>query len=256
LEGEKIFSREDVGCARCHVPPRYTDSRLPGPDRPAAGPVAVFPGASSRITAEGFLVHDVGTLKETSGKRLGAELAGMDTPTLQGIWETGPYLHDGGAATVMDVLTTANAGDRHGKTSHLSAAEKEDLAAFLLQLDGNGKDGTAGVRRTSPAPRGRLTSLREGRWLGLRGLLLQGPVPEGLTGLRITDAKGRFIADLGAGPGPGAWRTWKGPGGSGYFLPWSQVRARGRPLEPGIYLIHIRGRCPAATLKVILASGL
>lgn len=141
LEGGKVFHREDVGCAKCHVPPLFTDSRLPGAQKPAAGPVTVFAGAESRVTAEGFLLHDVGTLKAKSGKRLGGELPGLDTPTLEGIWETAPYLHDGSAATVLDVLTTANAGDRHGKTSHLSASEIAALGDFLLQIDGTPSTG-------------------------------------------------------------------------------------------------------------------
>ena len=44
----------------------------------------------------------------------------IDTPTLRGIWDTAPYLHDGSAATLKDVLTTANPGDLHGATSTLT----------------------------------------------------------------------------------------------------------------------------------------
>ncbi len=44
------------------------------------------------------------------------------------------YLHDGSAATVMDLLTKGNPGDRHGSTSHLSKSELEDLAEYLLSL--------------------------------------------------------------------------------------------------------------------------
>jgi len=56
------------------------------------------------------------------------------TPTLIEIWRTAPYLHDGSAATIRDVLTTRNARDQHGKTSRLSASEIEDLGAYLLSL--------------------------------------------------------------------------------------------------------------------------
>jgi cytochrome c peroxidase len=45
-----------------------------------------------------------------------------DTPTLLGLYRTAPYLHHGKAATLLDVLTTCNQEDRHGKTSHLSPA--------------------------------------------------------------------------------------------------------------------------------------
>jgi cytochrome c peroxidase len=57
-----------------------------------------------------------------------------DTPSLIGIYRSAPYLHHGKAKTLMEVLTTFNKGDRHGKTSHLSAEQKEDLVAFLKSI--------------------------------------------------------------------------------------------------------------------------
>ena len=53
------------------------------------------------------LLHDVGTLRTTSGSRLGETLVGVDTPTLRGLWATAPYLHDGTAETLEDVFVTA-----------------------------------------------------------------------------------------------------------------------------------------------------
>jgi cytochrome c peroxidase len=58
----------------------------------------------------------------------------FDTPTLIELWRTAPYLHDGSAATVRDVLTTRNPHDLHGKTSDLSKQEIDDLCAYLLSL--------------------------------------------------------------------------------------------------------------------------
>ena len=57
-----------------------------------------------------------------------------DTPTLLAVYRNGPYLHDGRAKTLRDVLTTANPADKHGKTSHLTPAEIDDLLAFLKSL--------------------------------------------------------------------------------------------------------------------------
>jgi cytochrome c peroxidase len=57
-----------------------------------------------------------------------------DTPTLLGVYKTAPYLHHGKAATLRDVVTTQNAGDRHGRTSHLSAGAVDDLVEFLKAL--------------------------------------------------------------------------------------------------------------------------
>ena len=50
------------------------------------------------------------------------------------LYRTGPYLHDGRAKTLRDVLTTHNAGDKHGRTSQLRAAEVDELVAFLKSL--------------------------------------------------------------------------------------------------------------------------
>jgi len=99
--GEAIFSRPDTQCAVCHPAPLYTDLQT----------------------------HDVGTA--TPDERLGPA---YDTPTLHGLWASAPYLHDGSAATLYDVLTTANPADRHGVTSHLTEAELADLIAFMLAL--------------------------------------------------------------------------------------------------------------------------
>ncbi len=35
---------------------------------------------------------------------------------------------------MLDVLTTANPRDQHGKTSHLTPQQLDDLAAYLLSL--------------------------------------------------------------------------------------------------------------------------
>ena len=107
--GRTVFERADVGCAACHVPPRYTDSTL------AASP---------------FLTHNVGT-GDGPDERLGPA---FDTPSLRGLWDTAPYLHDGSAPTLRDVLTTRNMGDLHGRTTHLTEEEMQDLIAFLRWL--------------------------------------------------------------------------------------------------------------------------
>lgn len=114
--GEALFRSEGTGCATCHAGPRYTDS-------------AFMPGGRTPI------LHDVGTLGPGSGQRLGASLAGLDTPTLRGLWRTAPYLHDGSAATLRDVLVGRNRDDRHGRTSQLSAEQVSDLLAFLLSVE-------------------------------------------------------------------------------------------------------------------------
>jgi YVTN family beta-propeller protein len=109
LAGRAIFKK--LGCGFCHTGGDATDS------------------------AKGKL-HDVGTIKASSGKRAGQPLLGIDTPTLNGVWETAPYLHDGSAPTLRDVLTTANPDDRHAFASALSEGELNQLVSYVEQLDG------------------------------------------------------------------------------------------------------------------------
>ncbi len=70
--------------------------------------------------------YDVGTGR-TQGELL-------DTPTLVEVWRTAPYLQDGRAATIMDVLTTYNANDQHGQTADLNETQLKDLEAFILTI--------------------------------------------------------------------------------------------------------------------------
>lgn len=96
--GEKIFSK--AGCARCHPAPLFTD---------------LHP-------------YDVGTGFD---REFGIT---FDTPTLMEVWRTAPYLYDGRAATMKDVLTKYNVGDFHGITFGLSSEDLADLIEYILSL--------------------------------------------------------------------------------------------------------------------------
>ena len=99
--GAKLFHTEALGCAVCHKGEHYTDLKS----------------------------HDVGTRGQYDKPE-----DRFDTPTLIEIWRTAPYLHDGSALTVREVLTTHNAHGRHGKTSQLTEKEADELTEFLLSL--------------------------------------------------------------------------------------------------------------------------
>ena len=66
--------------------------------------------------------HDVGTIKEQSGQRLGEVLDGIDTPTLRGLWHTAPYLHDGSADSI-DQIFSNNTDRVHGLTHKFTDSE-------------------------------------------------------------------------------------------------------------------------------------
>ena len=96
--GEQLF--ESTGCISCHSGEYFTDMKK----------------------------YDLG-MGEFKDK--GVE---FDVPTLREIWRTAPYLYDGRAATIFELLTTFNNGDKHGVTSQLSAKELKDLAEYVLSL--------------------------------------------------------------------------------------------------------------------------
>lgn len=56
----------------------------------------------------------------------------FDTPSLVEIWRTAPYLNDGSAATIREVLTSHNTDDKHGVTSSLTAEQIQDLENYVL----------------------------------------------------------------------------------------------------------------------------
>ncbi len=80
--------------------------------------------------------HDVGTLK-IEAQRVSTNLivSELNTPSLAGLFATAPYLHNGKAATLSARLSDqAGLTGIHGSTTHLSAAEKDELEAYLKTL--------------------------------------------------------------------------------------------------------------------------
>jgi YVTN family beta-propeller protein len=113
LAGRTVFASQ---CASCHSGGSFTDSS------------ALVP-------------HDVGTIKPSSGSRLGGSLLGIDTPTLRDAWLTGPYLHNGSAPTIAAAIQAH-------KTLFLSPTDLANVAAFVQQIGAE----EAAVTPTPPAP--------------------------------------------------------------------------------------------------------
>lgn len=91
--GKEAFDRH--GCAKCHAPPTYTTPKT----------------------------YDVG-LHDEAGN------VAFNPPSLRGVGQAGPYLHDGRAATLEEVFT------RHGHPgpSPIPRGEVGDLVDFLRNL--------------------------------------------------------------------------------------------------------------------------
>lgn len=175
--GRVIFNDPVVGCAGCHNGPAPANQQFTNKGR--RNPF-FDPGQAADARNNPFLRHDVGTANlfdETDPMVVAvaedvyhnrpnvsdpndiimpfsrAPLRAYLTPTLVDVWLTAPYLHDGSALTLRDVVrscssavesccnsrlddctgknTGRNIDDQHGVTSHLAPEQLDDLVAFL-----------------------------------------------------------------------------------------------------------------------------
>ncbi len=125
--GEGIFVTQ--GCSSCHAGARYTDSPL---------------GSTN--------LRNVGTLRTSSGNRLGGPLSGIDTPTLLGLWNTAPYFHDGSAPTLADVFAVAGGPVLQAESGLISGGASLTGSGVWTYTDDSFK-GRAGVHFTSAGHR-------------------------------------------------------------------------------------------------------
>lgn len=148
--GERVYRAPEVGCNTCHPLPLTTVTREFNPAGvPLRFAALVTPrraasGAEADSVSAGFLQTFPDAEQDPGGVRFGV-------PQLRGIWDrAGAFFHDGRAPTLREALATPghpalHAGERgfnetfgmpntHGATSTLTAAELDDLVAFLLTL--------------------------------------------------------------------------------------------------------------------------
>ena len=184
--GRQVFKQ--AGCALCHSGPFLTD-------------------AEGHVDISNPLLHNVGIFAEGTGTQDAFDhtrdqdgVAGgtvrpagfFETTFLLGVFATPPYLHDGRAATLLETLTTHNPNDQHGVTSTLSAAELNQLVAYMQQLDIR----NARVRIQFPVDGSRVAGLTQVRGAVLPGvnrvdvyINSSGPIP-------ATVSNGQFIANI------------------------------------------------------------
>ncbi len=98
--GKTLFT--SLNCASCHSGTAFTGS-----------------GSNTPV--------NIGTIKPSSGTRLGAALTGIDVPALRDVWATAPYLHDGSAPTLGDAVRAHNG-------ISITDANLANLVAYLQQI--------------------------------------------------------------------------------------------------------------------------
>lgn len=116
VRGRQVFA--SAGCAACHGGPGWTRNALPGEPGTVAGP------GGEQVEA---VLIDVGTYPDDQ-PGLGAN--GFKPPTLLGLHASAPYLHNGSASDLYEVL----ANPQH--VGVVPGADFHDLVAFLLNIDG------------------------------------------------------------------------------------------------------------------------
>ena len=98
--GEAVFRSKKAACASCHSGPEFTDGEI----------------------------HEVGL-----GER-GDRYDGHNPPSLRGVYDKDPYLHDGRAATLREALTNGHSPEEVMGLGGLDESELEDLIAYLREL--------------------------------------------------------------------------------------------------------------------------
>jgi hypothetical protein len=105
LERAGLEALVKADCTLCHEPPAFTNLGQ-HPTR------SLFPAYAEKLRRDEF----------------------VDVPTLVGLATSAPYLQDGRAATLEDVLRDNERANRHGNTRALSDEERRALLHFLGSL--------------------------------------------------------------------------------------------------------------------------
>lgn len=188
--GMLVFERE--GCAACHSGSEFTDG----------------------------LLHDVGTLRDTSGGRLGEVLPGIETPSLRGIWESPPYLHDGTAESLGEVFSTAGGFSLQAEQGTATGNASIETEWTHLNNDGSVRGG--GLGQVWEGGRLVFTDVDGGQGgMGAIEVRYSSGYTSGTLVIRVNGVDHPVTVDP-TGNDPD-WR----------YVNWSRVRAEGVLLSPG-----------------------
>ena len=136
--GKAIFERtihndgrpipREKQCATCHFSP-YKTSRTAQPVGSTMWFDVPLPNAEHDLTD----VWSFGSLGIAFFKSEAMDHP-VDVPHLNNLYDSAPYLHNGGAATLEEIWTRFNTFDLHGSTADLTRRQLNDLIAYLKAL--------------------------------------------------------------------------------------------------------------------------
>ncbi len=120
--GRHLF--DTTGCSGCHTPVMRTGS----------SPIAALDHKDVHLWSD-LLLHDMGALGDGIAQDP-ATRRQMKTPPLWGLRASGPWLHDGRAATIDQSIRLHDGDARRSRDAylHLQELQRQDLLAFLDTL--------------------------------------------------------------------------------------------------------------------------
>ncbi|MGG3914099.1 cytochrome c peroxidase [Rossellomorea vietnamensis] len=126
-DGKALFEGK-ASCISCHSGSQFTDS-------------VEATGEDGKLTTDVTdYLHDIGTANRYDVSTKGDARAdftnprdgkSFDTPSLVGVWATGPYLHDGSAGTIEESIQR----HQYEEKSELSQIEMSKIADYVRSLD-------------------------------------------------------------------------------------------------------------------------
>ncbi|MEL6180537.1 MAG: c-type cytochrome, partial [Myxococcota bacterium] len=113
-EGQALFFDATVGCGSCHSGTHTTD------------------GKNYDVGTSTWVEQELQNIRASFGQIDSVDPPLYNTPSLKGLRYTSPYLHDGSASTLMEVLERT--ATTMGRTDHLTTRQRQALVAYLLTL--------------------------------------------------------------------------------------------------------------------------
>jgi cytochrome c peroxidase len=141
-QGFKVFSGDVAHCTNCHLPPLMTDGLFHN--------IGIGFDTEKPDLGRGKFLADAAEKKKEAAPAEAETLKGaFKTPTLRGIALSGPYFHDGRAATLEEAVDLMIAGgikndhlDGKLQPAKITKDQRKQLLAFLNALSPEKKDYT------------------------------------------------------------------------------------------------------------------
>ena len=250
-EGRELF--EDANCASCNGGGGWASSRRNFSPPPAA----------TRIDADGQLpefLKPVGTFNPAQANELRANgkpalgAGGFNPPTLLGDFAMGPFLHDGSAITLDDVMALVphRSAGTGGVDKLASAKDRRALISFLQSIDASTEPFDLG----SPGPVPERATLALSETVGELSLAVVGANPApvaarlayaqpraGRVELALFDVSGRRVAKL---------VDETRPAGR-YQVDWDGRQEDGAIARGGVYFARLRTVAGQRVTRLVLA---